>query len=263
VHTGRFGPDLRFRTRYEEDGSLIELFFLQYQDPALAPILEACLGPGDVFFDVGANIGVYSAWAARLVGAGGEVHGFEPIPATRARFESLIAMNRLENVRVVPTAIGEEPGETVLWVMPGASGNTSGLRRSEDSEPLTVKLDTLDGYVAATGCRTPALLKIDVEGFELSVLRGARELMRGSAAPAVVFECWPRQGAHDPLAEIARWFAQETDRALYALLPSGLRPIGPDAGGARSLNTLALHAERHAAVAQRLRRVRFRRNQNC
>ena len=65
------------------------------------------------------------------------------------------------------------------------------------------------------------------------------------------------------LAEIARWFAQETDYALFALLPSGLHPIGPDVGGARSLNTLALHPERHAGVARRLRRVRFRRNQNC
>ena len=63
VHKGVFGPGLRYEARYRDDGSLSDLFLLQYEAPSLAPILEAVLRPGMVFFDVGANIGIYTGWA--------------------------------------------------------------------------------------------------------------------------------------------------------------------------------------------------------
>src|SRR5206468_3604081 len=82
IHRGTFGPGLRYEARYRDDGSFVDLFFLQYEPPALTPILESVLHEGGVFFDVGANIGVYAGWAARLVGERGEVHAFEPVPRT-------------------------------------------------------------------------------------------------------------------------------------------------------------------------------------
>ena len=49
VHEGNFGPDLQYKFRYRDDGSLVEFFFLQYREPVLAPILETALEPGDTF----------------------------------------------------------------------------------------------------------------------------------------------------------------------------------------------------------------------
>src|SRR5262245_59315143 len=69
----RIGPGLEFDARMREDGSWVDLFFLQYEKPALATILETILDPGSTFADVGANIGIYSGWASRLVGARGRV----------------------------------------------------------------------------------------------------------------------------------------------------------------------------------------------
>src|SRR2546426_6084870 len=61
VHEGVFGPGLYFRVRYRDDDSLVELFFLQFEQPSLAPILGEALQRGGTFFDVGANIGIYAA----------------------------------------------------------------------------------------------------------------------------------------------------------------------------------------------------------
>lgn len=258
-HSGRFGPDLRFRVRYQDDGSFLELFFLQYQRPVLAPVLEACLGPGACFFDVGANIGVYSAWASRLVTDSGQVHAFEPIPATRRALGEILDYNELKNVHVEPSAVGEEVAHVEIWVPPGGSGRASAVLHNE-GESVRVRMTTLDRYCAGPECLVPTLVKIDVEGLELQVLRGAERLLARPDAPVVVFEVNEEHGI-GALVQIAPIF-EEIGYRLFGLCPSGLRPIEDPRRGPLSLNTLALHPERHRHVLAKLERARFRRNQN-
>ena len=262
---GSFGPNLRYRARYDEDGSLQDLFFLQYEEPSLVAILEAVLEPDGVFFDVGANIGVYTGWAARTVGPTGRVYAFEPVPSTRQHLREFLHRNHLKNVSVIPSAVGRETGSLHLYCHPGASGLASAVKtRSPGVHRIEVRTTSLDEYAGATKSRLPQLLKIDVEGYELEVLRGARRILSSPNPPVVIFEAEARQLARARVRfnEIVSWLGHEVGFRVYGLTRKGLLNAGCSEEPL-SLNSLALHPSSHGAVFDKLRHRRFRRNQNC
>ena len=254
-----------------EDGSWVDLFFLQYETPALTPLLETFVTSGSTFVDVGANIGIYTGWAARLAGPGGRVLAFEPVPATREDLKSVVALNRLDTVEIIPKALGREPGTITLWVVPHASGLTSavppeaGSAAAANLQSVAVPQTTLDDELASRGGAAPTLVKIDVEGYEMAVLEGATRTLSRPDSPAVVFET---HGAHLAragvrFADVPAWFEDRFGYELYAMLPGGLRRISRGTESPPATNTLALPPQRHKAGYQRLMRVRFRRNQSC
>lgn len=271
IGLGAIDPGLVFDARMTEDGSWVDLFFLQYETPALTPLLETFVTPGSTFVDVGANIGIYSGWASRLTGPAGRVFAYEPVPATRAYLNAVIAMNHLDNVTVIPKALGKQPGSVTLWVVPNASGLTSAVPPEAGSteaarlQPVDVPQVTLDDELAARGGPPPTLVKIDVEGYEMAVLEGAVRTLSAPQPPAVVFET---HGSHLAragvrFADVPAWFEDQFGYELYGMLPGGLRRISRGTETPPATNTLALHPERHKAGYQRLMRVRFRRNQSC
>lgn len=136
---------------------------------------------GDIFFDVGANIGIYSLLASNLVGEKGEVHAFEPLASAYQSLKENVELNRARNVRVNPVAVGDKAGEMDLYV--NAQTALTGLGRTNRGILLGIQkvpVWTLDDYVALNGIRTIDFLKIDVEGFEGQVLRGAARLIANS-----------------------------------------------------------------------------------
>jgi FkbM family methyltransferase len=254
-----------------EDGSWVDLFFLQYETPALTPLLETFVTPGSTFVDVGANIGIYSGWASRLTGPRGHVLAFEPVPATRQHLVKVVELNQLRNVEIIPKALGTGPGIVTLWVVPNASGLTSAVPPEAGSpgasglQRIDVPQVTLDDELAARSLAPPSLVKIDVEGYEMAVLEGAVRTLAGPQPPAVVFET---HGAHLAragvrFADIPGWFEDRFGYELYGMLPGGLKRIARGTPSPPATNTLALHRERHKADYQRLMHVRFRRNQSC
>ena len=116
-----FGPGLRARVQLTEDGSFGQVFFSAYVAPALAPVLEAVLGPGDCFWDVGANLGVYSLWADTIVGSAGAVYAFEPVPNTRRWLADLVAQNDAR-VSVEAYALSDHDANVRLVTVANASG---------------------------------------------------------------------------------------------------------------------------------------------
>lgn len=143
--------------------------------------------PGSACWDIGANIGFYTCLLARLVGPGGRVTAFEPAAATRAGLESNVALNRFENVRVLPCALGAAEGmarihyaRAALFEGTATLGEGGGKAGSEE-----VAVTTIDRLVARLG--PPQFLKIDVEGLQLEVWRGGREFF-SSHAPLVLAE---------------------------------------------------------------------------
>ena len=134
---------------------------------------------GDVALDVGASFGVYTAELARRVGRTGEVHAFEPQPAV---YEMLIARFRGNpSVRVVNSALGDEPG-SAHFVVPKISSDIpetalGSLSRGADGRAVvgSTKVTTIDEYCA--DFERLAFIKIDAEGWDLDVLRGARETL--------------------------------------------------------------------------------------
>jgi FkbM family methyltransferase len=182
-------------------------------------LLQTVLRPGMTVLDVGANSGYYSLLAARLVTPDGCVHAFEPVPALRAKFQRNLEQNGLQNVFVHPLVVAADPGEMDVYV--SACANNDGLAsvmagagRSEHA--LRVQSVSIDHFLEKFGGREPDFVKIDVEGAEDLVLKGARETLT-SGAPAVLFESYDV----DRLATVLGDWGYEV-RHLHYSLKNGL-----------------------------------------
>jgi FkbM family methyltransferase len=155
---------------------------------AVSRLMRAFLRNGDLFVDVGANIGYYSVLAAHLVGCTGRVYAFEPSERIRSRLNRNISLNRLCQVEVRAQAVGRSSG-TVRLVEPVGSINdgiayvdTTGV--GNGTEVDAVRLDDID----ALRVRPPTLLKVDVEGGEPDVFAGAARMLSDPDGPSVFFE---------------------------------------------------------------------------
>jgi FkbM family methyltransferase len=130
--------------------------------------------PGACFFDVGANHGQFSLVVSRWLNSGSEqVYAFEPHPANRMVSIENLARNQCRNVDVVDCALAARPGTMTIY---GDSVTATLQRKSGRCETL-VRVDTLDVFCGRMGL-VPDVIKIDVEGFELEVLRGAVETLK-------------------------------------------------------------------------------------
>jgi FkbM family methyltransferase len=156
-----------------------------------AELFRYLVRPGDRCVDVGANVGVHSIRLARLVGAGGEVIAIEPDPDVVQRANRNIALNDVDNVRVVNAAASGSAGEMRLF-RPSPHDTNRG-RASLLQHPyltgttIAVPAVTVDEVCAGD---TVSLIKIDVEGHEAAVVRGATDTL-ARCRPSVVFEYAP------------------------------------------------------------------------
>lgn len=156
-------------------------------DPALTRYLSEIIGAGDCFIDVGANVGVFSLLASDRTGPCGETHAFEVDPRALRCLGLTQKRNRLTNLVVHATALGDRCG-TISLSQSGEVGHTF-IRRSS-SASLTFPVMTLDCWADYFSARRVRVIKIDVEGAELPVLRGATRLLR-ACSPEVICESEP------------------------------------------------------------------------
>lgn len=150
------------------------------------------LGAGDVFVDVGANVGVYSLHAAKRVGSTGKVFFFEPTSETYERISENIRLNELTNLKGFQKAVADKEGTVDFMVCESNNSNyigTGTLTEEERGamEVRTVPVDTIDALAIREGIDKIALIKIDAEGAELLVMKGAIETIR-SSRPSILFE---------------------------------------------------------------------------
>jgi FkbM family methyltransferase len=120
---------------------------------------------------LGSNVGFYTLLAAELVGSSGHVYAFEPVQRNIEFLRRHIALNKLTNVTVIETAICESTGRRRFQFHKSAA-----MGHLSDAGQTEVSTVTLDDFVFRCGA-TPNSIKIDVEGAELSVLQGAREML--------------------------------------------------------------------------------------
>lgn len=148
-------------------------FFLgRYYDLPTQLALKGLLAPGDTFVDVGANRGMISLLAARLVGPSGRVIAFEPNPAPRAKFETALKRNGIENVTIHPVGLGDAELTLDLRVPKINSGEGSFGQpnyAAGEIETISCRLALGDDYLGAIA---PRVIKLDVEGYEWHALRG-------------------------------------------------------------------------------------------
>ena len=166
------------------------------KEPWTVTWLEECVGSGDVVYDIGANVGPYALIAAGLVGPTGTVVAFEPAPSTLASLSANLVANSAENVVVMPHALSDQSGEMVLSLSSMDAG--AGVHYLGDSPrgPYGTKAIArqrvvawrLDELVGVTSLPKPSHIKIDVDGAELDVLRGAGALLEEQALRTLLVE---------------------------------------------------------------------------
>lgn len=176
-----FVGDTRLLVRRGMHGATGNIYvgLMEFEDMAFALHL---LGEGDLLIDVGANVGVYSILAA---GRGAHVLALEPVPETFEQLLDNVHLNRLETrVDARNLGVGEEPGELRFTSAFGPTNHV--LANGEwDAQSVIVPVDSLDNIAAGLA---PAMIKIDVEGFEANVVQGATAILARPSLQAVLIE---------------------------------------------------------------------------
>jgi FkbM family methyltransferase len=168
-------------------------------NPTEYAAFRAAVRPGAVALDVGANVGAYALLLAQWAGPSGVVYAFEPAPDAFDGLRRHLVMNRVETtVTAVRAAVGDAPSHAP-FVIGGAAGHGRLAAALDGGEQtVAVPVTTIDEFCAREGV-VPDFIKIDVEGSETAVLRGARDTLARCRARAAVFvevhpSIWPHIG---------------------------------------------------------------------
>jgi FkbM family methyltransferase len=143
-----------------------------FYEPNISSLIESILKKGDVFIDIGANIGYHSLLASKLVGAEGSVIAIEASPSTFEILLSHIRENNATNVRTINKAASEAPGSVILYrASPGNIGTATTIKSRGHDEEGIVESIPIDHILTCEERSRLRLIKMDIEGGELPVLR--------------------------------------------------------------------------------------------
>jgi FkbM family methyltransferase len=198
-----------------------------YYDLPTVRMIQRLLQPGMTFVDVGAHVGEYTLLASSLVGPTGGVHCFEPQPDTFELLLHNITVNRLTNVHLNSCALAESCRNAQLYIARLDNIGQTSLRRPDNytGTAIDISCRTLDDYAENRALDRIDLIKIDVEGAELSVLRGAHDILSRRRKPYLILEFWDKfqQEYGSSCAEMTEYLWQYRYE-LFWISASGLIP---------------------------------------
>lgn len=154
-------------------------FFGHYHERYEAALVASLLDPGEVFWDVGANVGYFSLVAAAAVGDTGQVIAFEPGAASLERLTANVALNPYKNLRIFNLAVAGAAGEATLYRADGIADSSASLFSAAAGAAAgeVCRTVALDSLLKTEELRPPDFLKLDVEGAELAALKGAAGIL--------------------------------------------------------------------------------------
>ncbi len=167
-----------------DNGVELSLFETGTYEKGTIQLLHKFLKPGSAFLDIGANIGLMSSIASKIVGAEGKVLSVEANPKTIEILQHNLALNHAENVSIFPFALGSEKGNATLYENWNVNRGGASLLSQDQQEGIDVPVEKLDDIFENDKID---LIKIDVEGFELEVLKGGIELLK-KQLPVLIIE---------------------------------------------------------------------------
>jgi FkbM family methyltransferase len=196
-------------------------------------LFERLAAVSRVIIDVGGNIGLYACVGAARMPSGGRLIVFEPVRENLGYLERNLNQNQILDVRVEAVAVGEADGDATIYLVPRSVGTHSmSARNAEGStHSVVVPMVSLDSYLTARTVGAVGILKVDVEGYEGFVLRGAQATLQRSR-PTLLVEFLtpparelrflsPRVPGPDPRQLRQRVFDQRTGQEDPPMRPGG------------------------------------------
>lgn len=185
-----------FEFDFSYDPYIKEIYFYIYEIETIR-LMRKLLKEGDIFIDIGANIGFLSAIAMGLVGKTGQVHSFEPVPKHFYKLKRLATANSSYNFIVNQCAMGEREGKGMLDItnLSNIGWNTmvpDFMSSETKKETIEVTTRRMDNYLKENKLDKVRLIKIDTEGYEFNVLKGLNNYFENNAyRPAIICEIAP------------------------------------------------------------------------
>jgi FkbM family methyltransferase len=236
------------------------IFFTGDYDRKITWLCRRFLGPGDTALDIGANLGVVTLAMAKLVGSSGRVHAFEPNPHMQGLLKQSIGRS-YRNIVLHETALGSEEGELELYVPPAnvGAGSFVNHRDALHAEIVRCTVRRLTDVVKDEKIERIRLIKIDVEGFENEVLRGADDVLSDIRPDAIVLET--NQVVNLPFRECPPIATLLRHKYRFLSIPKAVismavREFDLEQHGAPSHDVLAIPAELYDSTLRMLNNVR-------
>ena len=185
-------------------------FYGTHDERYIVTKLLNIIKPGDICWDIGANIGFYTCLLASLVEDSGAVVAFEPAARTCGYLKENVSLNQFTNVTVVNKGLGDKQEQRLLhYSEAGLAEGTASLKYADGrAVSERVALDTIDNLIPELP--TPDFIKIDVEGYQLEVLRGAEHCLK----------------THAPLLMAELRDVGETNRAIFGEIEDYVANLG-------------------------------------
>jgi len=197
------------------------LFFGVYEKGETA-FVQRSLQSGMTVLDIGANVGYYTALATRAVGPSGRVIALEPDPQSFEYLEQTIAANKVGNVNAFRCAAADHEAKMTLHI----SKDNRGDNRLYEPDPkwpkITVTARPADDVLKESGIDSVDFIKIDVQGFEASVINGLQNTLAQSKKLTLLAEFWPKglsDAGSDPKGFLER--LRDHGLQLHELTPKG------------------------------------------
>lgn len=155
--------------------------------------VQKYLKQGMTALDIGAHHGLYTLLASKRVGPSGKVFAFEPSPRERRQLVRNVRVNFCSNVHIEPCALGKETARDNLYIVEGGEDGCNSLRPpavQSETRPVQVEIVTLDAIASRLGMTKIDFIKLDVEGAELDVLKGALEVLQTNPRPVLLVEVY-------------------------------------------------------------------------
>lgn len=172
-----------------KDSVLSRLIYDGFEEEEI-DYLTSTLKKGDIFVDIGTNIGLFSLIASKIVGNEGRVLCFEPAPLTYSRLDENLKLNKIENIDARNIGLSDKKGELTFYVSNNGYDAWNSFAPSQDDKlesSIQVHVSTLDIELLDIDKSKIKLVKIDVEGWEKFVLFGGKDFLV-NYSPIVMLE---------------------------------------------------------------------------
>jgi FkbM family methyltransferase len=168
-----------------------KVYFLGEYEPDITEIIGNIVREADICLDIGANIGWYATLLQKLVGKNGKVFAFEPVPPTFSLLKRNVELNKnFENISLNNIALGETEKTVEIYLFDNLPDGHASLSKGEKNEfqAFSVPMITLDSFIEENKIGEINFIKADIEGAELTMLKGAGKIFEQTRPPMLEIE---------------------------------------------------------------------------